>query len=37
MQPNNKSKKVYLFNNMTSTPISRPCIRVCKKKKTKKK
>ena len=36
MQPKHKTKKIYLFNNMTSTPISRPCIRLCKKRKQKK-
>lgn len=34
MQPkHNKPKKVYLFNNMTGSVISGPCLRVCKKKK----
>lgn len=36
MRPNHKSKKVYLFNNMTGSVISGPCLRVCKKRKQRK-
>ena len=36
MPYHHKPKKVYLFNNMTGSVMSKPCLRLCKKKKAKK-